>query len=126
VSAAGTHKRILEIVLSDATFERMEQRGQTVWQGRCLHCNAHLTVSASGEPISRATIEHILPRSHGGTEALENLGLACARCNHQKGVRHDNRRRGDPRLMEIVEALRAKRMARWREPSRSGDLSHRS
>lgn len=86
------------------------------WRGKCIHCNAHLYVSLGGEPISRATIEHILPRSHGGTDAPENLALACARCNFQKGRRHDVRRKGDPRLMEIVEKLREKRRARWRDP----------
>ena len=35
-------------------------------------------VALDGEPISRATIEHISPRTAGGTDALENLGLACA------------------------------------------------
>lgn len=44
-------------------------------------------VDLNGDPISRATLEHIIPRTHGGTDALENLGLACARCNQGKGSR---------------------------------------
>ena len=31
------------------------------------------------------TIDHILPRSHGGTSALYNLATACKRCNNRKG-----------------------------------------
>ena len=50
--------------------ERAEFRGHEVWLGKCLHCNAHLMVDLQGEPISRATIEHIVPRVHGGTDAL--------------------------------------------------------
>ena len=31
-------------------------------------------------------IEHILARKHGGTDAAENLALACQRCNLRKGA----------------------------------------
>jgi 5-methylcytosine-specific restriction endonuclease McrA len=30
-------------------------------------------------------IDHILPRQHGGTDAIENLALACPECNLRKG-----------------------------------------
>ncbi len=73
-------------------------------------------ISLDGEPLGNATIEHILPRHHGGTDAPSNLGLACARCNAQKGVRLDARRPGDPDLLRVVEALLQKRRERWREP----------
>lgn len=115
--ARGKRQRILAIVATDSTFERAEQRGQAVWIGKCLHCNAKLVVDESGEPISRATIEHILPRTHGGTDALANLALACARCNGEKGVRHDTRHRDDPRAKEIRERLLERRRARWRDPA---------
>lgn len=109
-------RRILAIVWTDATFERAEQRGQDVWLGRCIHCGAPLVVRADGEPISRATIEHLVPRAHGGTDALDNLALACARCNHGKGVRHDPRYASDPRARELVARLVARRRERWRDP----------
>lgn len=107
--------RILAIVATDRTFERVPARDGEVWVGKCLHCNAHLTVALDGTPISRATIEHIVPRARGGGEALENLALACARCNHEKGVRHDHR--GGPRALEIEQRLLAKRGQRWRDPT---------
>lgn len=109
-------RRILAIVQTDATFERAEHRGREVWAGRCIHCNAHLVVSLEGEPISEATIEHIVPRTHGGTDELRNLALACARCNHQKGRRHDVKRRGDLKLEAMIARLRARRDERWRNP----------
>lgn len=65
--------------------------------------------------MSRATVEHIRPRTHGGTDDLENLALACARCNNQKGCRLDNRAAGDPKLQAVVERLLERRRARWRE-----------
>ena len=30
-------------------------------------------------------IEHIIPRQHGGTDALGNLAFACLHCNRYKG-----------------------------------------
>lgn len=35
----------------------------------------------------RATVDHIIPRSKGGSDAVENLQLAHARCNKIKGNR---------------------------------------
>jgi 5-methylcytosine-specific restriction endonuclease McrA len=114
--STAKRRRILEIIATDATFERSEFRGHEVWIGKCLHCNTHLIVDLKGEPVSRATIEHIVPQAHGGTEELENLGLACARCNHGKGRRHDHRYHKDARAQELVQRLLARRRERWREP----------
>jgi hypothetical protein len=61
-------------------------------------------------------IEHILPQNHGGTGDLRNLGIACARYNAEKGVRHDHKRVNDARLQEIIAKLSEKRLARWRDP----------
>jgi 5-methylcytosine-specific restriction endonuclease McrA len=33
------------------------------------------------------TIDHVVPRARGGTNALTNLALACAACNHDKADR---------------------------------------
>jgi 5-methylcytosine-specific restriction endonuclease McrA len=110
-------RQILAIVATDRTFERATLRGIEVWVGKCLHCNSRLTVSAAGEPMGSVTIEHILPRHHGGTDDIENLALACARCNTEKGVRHDLRKASDPRLQAVVERLQERRRARWRDPA---------
>jgi 5-methylcytosine-specific restriction endonuclease McrA len=115
-------RRVLAIIATDATFERTEVRGREAWVGKCLHCNAHLVVSLEGEPISRATIEHIVPRGHGGTDALENLALACARCNQGKGVRHDPHYHRDARARELVARLLERRRERWREPASELEL----
>ena len=110
----ASRRLVLQIVASDRTFEEVEYAGRRAWAGKCIHCNRQLIVGADGAPLARATIEHIVPRSHGGTDALENLALACAACNHEKGVRHDRRRAGDPKLGEIVERLQRRRRERWR------------
>lgn len=36
---------------------------------------------------SAATIDHVLPRSRGGTDSWENLVACCLRCNNAKGSR---------------------------------------
>jgi hypothetical protein len=33
-----------------------------------------------------ATVEHIIPRSKGGSDDMENLAMACERCNTRRGV----------------------------------------
>ena len=74
----STATKVLDIVRTDRTFERVEHRGREAWCGKCLHCDTHLYVGLDGRPISRATIEHVLARHHGGTDDLENLALAQA------------------------------------------------
>jgi 5-methylcytosine-specific restriction endonuclease McrA len=113
---AARRKLILAIVATDATFERAEIRGEPAWVGKCIHCRSHVVIGLDGEPIQRATIEHIVPLTHGGTDALENVALACARCNALKGVRHDTRRANDPKLQALIARLQEQRHRRWRAP----------
>jgi hypothetical protein len=110
----GKRATVLAIIATDVTFARAEWRGREVWAGKCIHCGGHLHVELDGRPISRATIEHIVPRHHGGTDALENVALACARCNGGKGTRLDALSRSDPRLVAVIETLQARRRERWR------------
>lgn len=48
---------------------------------RCEYCLREQSAS----PLIPLQIEHIRPKKHGGTEALDNLALACAECNLHKG-----------------------------------------
>ncbi|MGW3989679.1 RNA-guided endonuclease IscB [Streptomyces sp. NPDC004830] len=47
------------------------------WSGACAYCGR------SGVPLN---IEHVRPRSRGGSHRRSNLVLACAPCNRAKGV----------------------------------------
>ena len=40
---------------------------------------------------SELTIDHVLPRSHGGVSSWENCVLACVTCNHRKADRTPER-----------------------------------
>ena len=85
------------------------------WVGPCLFCGGRLSLDpATGDG---ATLEHIRPRSDGGTDDLPNLGLAHGRCNNEKGRRTDNKRRRqrDPdRYERIVTQLLARRAEYFR------------
>jgi 5-methylcytosine-specific restriction endonuclease McrA len=114
-----------------AATDREARLTDDTWEARCLHCRAHLSITASGEPLGTATLEHIVPRSWFGRRGCEdllasldgpsdprNLALACARCNQQKGRGPDAAGPGDPRAREIVHALLERRLRRYRKDPR--------
>ncbi len=45
---------------------------------RCQYC---------GTTNSSMTVDHIIPKKHGGKETWENLVCACLKCNNRKGDR---------------------------------------
>ncbi len=49
-------------------------------EGRCNGCQTEF-------PFKLMEVDHIIPRSRGGTDHLENLQLLCAHCNRIKGDR---------------------------------------
>lgn len=52
---------------------------------QCAYC---------GRPASH--VDHVLPRAKGGTDAIDNLVPACARCNNAKGTKTVEEWRGKP------------------------------
>lgn len=48
--------------------------------GICQYCGRHMSKS-------EATIDHITPRSKGGTNTWKNTVLSCKKCNEKKGSR---------------------------------------
>ncbi len=121
--ALSREKRILAVVASDRTFGAALWRGEDVWLGRCLMCNAGVMASHRGVLLEGATLEHILPRNHGGDDDVSNLAIACLRCNQGKGSRIDALSLHDPRRREVTMALLERRRARWRqvEPAPAGE-----
>ncbi|HBP53781.1 MAG TPA: hypothetical protein DD643_05320 [Synechococcus sp. UBA8638] len=49
-------------------------------EGVCVGCNTHF-------PFRVMDVDHILPRSKGGTDHPDNLQLLCSGCNRSKGSR---------------------------------------
>jgi 5-methylcytosine-specific restriction endonuclease McrA len=48
------------------------------WQRRCAYCQ---------QPSAKLQVEHLIPRSRGGSDRISNLVLACDTCNRAKGDR---------------------------------------
>ena len=44
----------------------------------CWHCKDLF-------PIEELTLDHVIPKSKGGSNSLENLWLACFPCNNSRG-----------------------------------------
>jgi len=62
---------------------------------RCEYCGLHQDQS----PLATLQIEHVNPRKHGGTDAVENLALACIDCNLSKSSNIAGR---DPQSSGII------------------------
>ena len=108
------------VARTDATFTL---RGRE-WWGKCLICGGPLRFDArTGDG---ANIEHIVPRSLGGTNDPGNLGVIHLQCNSEKGRHWDARRRHRAKpeaYRDLLERLRAERRRRWREPGPEGDTT---
>ncbi len=48
-------------------------------EGHCAGCGHHF-------PFRNLTVDHIVPKSKGGTDHLDNLQLLCGACNSMKGT----------------------------------------
>ncbi|ENI0651901.1 HNH endonuclease [Salmonella enterica] len=48
--------------------------------GRCAYCGAVLSNDSF-------TIDHVIPKHHGGNNAIENLLASCRMCNTTKGTK---------------------------------------
>lgn len=111
---------LLAIARTDTTFALATLPGRGVtparpaWRGRCFYCDTPVWLDVDGTPVTDVSVEHLLPRTRGGTDDLRNLALACSRCNQEKGRRHDARKGG--RSDEVIAAAMARRAARWRDP----------
>ena len=124
-------KALRQLLRLAAATDREARVADDTWQTRCLHCRAHLSITAAGAPLGTTTLEHIVPRSWFGRRGSDdlvagldgpsdprNLALACARCNQQKGRGPDATGPGDARAREIVRALLDRRLERYREDPR--------
>ena len=61
-------------------------------QWTCQWCGIDLT-----HYDVKATVDHVTPKAHGGTDTADNLVAACFTCNSSRGARSQPRRRGTDR-----------------------------
>jgi hypothetical protein len=78
---------------------------------RARNCCEYCLIPQSALPWAAFHIEHIRAKQHGCSDELENLALACRRCNSHKGP---NLSAVDPRTGEVV-LLFNPRVDRWTE-----------
>lgn len=116
MKTSRTRALLLWCAATDRTYSLVDIRGVAALAGKCIHCNTTLCIGLDGVPLSCATVEHIVPRVHGGGDDLDNLAIACARCNAEKGIRHDHKPWSDPALQALISTLKARRAARARAP----------
>jgi hypothetical protein len=72
--------------------------------GRCEYCRlpeAHV--------LTPFQVEHVIAKQHGGKDTLNNLALACLRCNLHKGP---NLAGIDPRTKKLIRLFNPRRH-RW-------------
>lgn len=73
----------------------------------CEYCR----LPQSASPYVRFHVEHIMARQHGGSDADDNLALACSFCNYHKGP---NIAGVDPESGRLVRLFHP-RQDRWSE-----------
>lgn len=81
---------------------------------KCAYCGG-----ASGDPVLE--VEHVVPRSKGGTNRVSNLTIACRTCNLDKGNMKPEEwlevLRGSKRRLDLVRVLKLpKVLEQLREP----------
>lgn len=52
----------------------------------CFWCSNLLNRGDNRECVDYATVDHVIPRSMGGNNDLENLVVSCKKCNTTKGL----------------------------------------
>lgn len=71
---------------SSILLNRVIARQQSRDAGRrCQYCRIDVTPTTQAERF-HATVDHIVPQSHGGRDFLENLKLACGTCNKDRAI----------------------------------------
>jgi 5-methylcytosine-specific restriction endonuclease McrA len=54
----------------------------------CVYCRVETILQpAPSQRYRERTLDHIVPKSRGGADTLENCVLACRSCNARKGTR---------------------------------------
>lgn len=88
--------------ISDAARQTIRARANYL----CEYCHSPERLSAN-----RFTVDHVIPKSLGGSDNLEDLALACRRCNERRynfvaGI--------DPKTQESVSIFNP-RQQKWQE-----------
>lgn len=65
--------------MRDSTKRKLIRLALLAIEGVCFYCGRDLTATGVF-----STLDHLVPRCRGGTDAIANLRLSCFRCNQRK------------------------------------------
>ena len=88
-----------DLMLTQVELQQFHSYKHTLYgiqEGKCQGCEVLF-------PFRNMTIDHIIPRSRGGSNAPDNLQLLCAACNSTKGNRTQE---------ELIQSLRSQGIRR--------------
>lgn len=89
----------------------MDEALRNFIRNRANFCCEYCSLPEEATPYLTFHIEHVIARQHVVNDSLDNLALACDRCNAYKGP---NLSSIDPETMAIVELFHP-RIDRWTE-----------
>lgn len=70
-------------LINTARRRKLRPKLAAAQDNKCYYCGTLTTLEQ--RKINSATIEHLIPRSLGGTNRIENLVMCCASCNSLRG-----------------------------------------
>ena len=83
----GMNAQCVDLIYLDPPFNSNRDYAASIgpeaagaaFEGNCAGCGIHF-------PFRNLTVDHVVPRSRGGTDHLANLQLLCGACNSMKGT----------------------------------------
>jgi 5-methylcytosine-specific restriction endonuclease McrA len=85
---AVSHKIRVPEIITLSEFDRVPSSSVTFSRRNLFKRDRFTCQYCHQQPVSdQLTIDHVLPRSHGGGSSWENCVLACVECNHFKADR---------------------------------------
>lgn len=71
-------------IITEKFFRKYEQRKTVSFRDLCLIYDFKCQICLTRYPAAQLSIEHVKPRSRGGSESVSNKTLTCRRCNCRK------------------------------------------
>ncbi len=72
---------------SGQRIQRLRDMVITEYGTTCWLCHKPIDLALAYPHPGRISVDHVIPRSQGGTDSLANLRPAHLRCNEQRGAR---------------------------------------